>query len=335
MKTYLTALLSFLIAPVLAFGALDVSMGGSSVITVGGINLTVSDTATLDYITVNSDSFDVRLSPGSTITVSSADRKALAVTPTSGYTTANTCTSGASSITLDMPATHPGPYIVLTVTPSSSACDASSGGGSPGATSGGGGGGGGSVPTPVYTVIPGTTSSAASVASSASSASPGATVTQATTGQTITKTISTPSGIIITITKTLKVGSQNSEVRSLQQALAQDKTIYPEGKVTGYFGALTKKAVQNFQKKSGIEPVGYVGPQTRKKLNEVYGKTAASSSTQASSAASATSSAAPATGSTGVTTSATAKAQQIQQIQALINQLLEQVKALQAKKATQ
>ena len=67
MKTYLTALLSFLIAliaPALAFAALDVSMGGSSVITVGGINLTVSDTATLDYIAVGSDSFDVRLSPG-------------------------------------------------------------------------------------------------------------------------------------------------------------------------------------------------------------------------------------------------------------------------------
>jgi len=341
MKTYLTALISFLIAPVLAFGALDVSMGGSSVITVGGINLTVSDTATLDYITVNSDSFDVRLSPGSTITVSSSDRKALAVTPTSGYTTANTCSSGSSSITLDMPSTHPGPYIVLTVTPSSSACDASSGGGSPGATSGGGGGGGGgSVPTPVYTVIPGTTSSAAAVASSASSASPGATVTQATTGQTITKTISTPSGIIITITKTLKVGSQNSEVRSLQQALAQDKTIYPEGKVTGYFGALTKKAVQNFQKKYGIASsgnenttgYGLVGPKTLAKIKEVFGTAAASSSAQASSAAS---SAAPTTGSTGVTTSAMAKAQQIQNIQTLINQLLEQVKALQAKKTTQ
>src|SRR3989338_5959238 len=332
MKTYLTALLSFLIAPVLAFGALDVSMGGSSVITVGGINLTVSDTATLDYITVNSDSFDVRLSPGSTITVSSADRKALAVTPTSGYTTANTCTSGASSITLDMPATHPGPYIVLTVTPSSSACDASSGGGSPGATSGGGGGGGGSVPTPVYTVIPGTTSSAASVASSASSASPGATVTQTTTGQTTTKTISTPSGITITITKSLKVGSQNSEVRSLQQALAQDKTIYPEGLATGYYGPATRNAIIRFQKKYGIEPVGYVGPQTKKKLNEIYGQTtAASSSPQASSAASSVASA----GTAVTTTPSTPKAQQIQQIQTLINQLLEQIKALQAKKTTQ
>ena len=329
MKTYLTALLSFLIAPVLAFGALDVTLGGSSVITVGGINLTISDTATLDYITIDSNSFDVRLSPGSTITVSSSDRKALTVTPTSGYTTANICASDSSSITLNMPATHPGPYIVLTVTPSSSACDAGSGGGSPGATSGGGGGGG--APTPVYTVIPGTSSSVAS--SGTPTGSVGAVTTPSTT-----KTISTPSGVTITITKSLKVGSQNSEVKALQQALAQDKTIYPEGLATGYYGPATRNAIIRFQKKYGIEPVGYVGPLTRKKLNEIYGTAAASSSAQASSAASSAASAGTAvttTPSASLPTGQAGKAQQIQQIQTLINQLLEQVKALQAKKATQ
>ena len=171
--------------------------------------------------------------------------------------------------------------------------------------------GGGSVPTPVYTVIPGTSSS---VASTASSASQGTTVAQTTT-----KTISTPSGITITITKTLKLGSENSEVKALQQALAQDKDIYPEGKVTGYYGALTRNAIKRFQKKYGIEPVGYVGPQTRKKLNEIYGQTQTSS---ASSAAT----------SSVSSTSGTTKAQQVQAIQTLINQLLEQVKAMQAKK---
>lgn len=304
MKTYLTALLSFLIAPVLAFAALDVSMSGSSIITVGGINLTVSDTATLDYITVGSSSFDVRLSPGATITVSSADRKALTVTPTSGYTTANTCTSGSSSITLDMPSTHPGPYIVLTVTPSSSACDAGSGGGSPNATSGGGGGGGGGggIPTPVYTVIPGT-------ASSASSANQGSTVVQTTTFPPIVQT-----GAIITITKTLKMGMENSEVRQLQTLLAQDPEIYPEAKITGYYGQLTRKAVQKFQAKYGIvssgneSTTGYglVGPKTLAKIKEVFGA--------------------------GVITT---REQKIQQIQALIQQLLEQIKVLQAQQAAQ
>ena len=110
----------------------------------------------------------------------------------------------------------------------------------------------------------------------------------------------------------------------MQQALAQDKDIYPEGKVTGYYGALTRNAIKRFQKKYGIEPVGYVGPQTRKKLNEIYGQTAAPASTQASSAVS--------SGTPTSSVGSTSKAQQIQAIQTLINQLLEQVKALQAKK---
>ena len=153
------------------------------------------------------------------------------------------------------------------------------------------------APTPGYTVISGTVSSASSQASSISQ---GAIVTQTTTGQTTTKTVATPSGIVITITKTLKLGSENSEVKALQQALAQDKTIYPEGKTTGYYGPATRNAVIRFQKKYDLEPVGFVGPLTRKKLNEIYGSAS--------------------------------KAQQIQQIQTLIQQLLEQIKVLQAKK---
>ena len=55
---------------------------------------------------------------------------------------------------------------------------------------GGGGGGGGSVPTPVYTVIPGTSSSAASSAAGTPITGIGATTPTASSGQ--AKTISTP-----------------------------------------------------------------------------------------------------------------------------------------------
>ena len=183
-----------------------------------------------------------------------------------------------------------------------------------------GGGGGGSAPTPVYTVIPGTSSSAASTASS-QGATQGATIAQTTTGQTTTKTISTPSGITVTITKTLKMGMENKEVKQLQEMLAKDSEIYPEGKNTGYFGSLTRKAVQRFQKKYGIvssgneNTTGYglVGPKTLAKIKEVFGASAGTSQ------------------AVSIDTSAS-KAQQIQAIQTLINQLLEQVKALQAKK---
>ena len=98
-----------------------------------------------------------------------------------------------------------------------------------------------------------------------------------------TPTVTTPSGVTITITKSLKLGSQDNEVKALQQALAQDKTIYPEGLATGYYGPATQRAIIRFQKKYGIDPVGFVGPATRKKINEVYGQTPAPSSAQSSS----------------------------------------------------
>src|SRR4051794_22070555 len=48
---------------------------------------------------------------------------------------------------------------------------------------------------------------------------------------------------------TLQQGDQGENVKMLQQLLSQDSTIYPEGKVTGFFGPLTAKAIKRFQKK--------------------------------------------------------------------------------------
>ncbi|MEK7085048.1 MAG: peptidoglycan-binding domain-containing protein, partial [Patescibacteria group bacterium] len=79
-------------------------------------------------------------------------------------------------------------------------------------------------------------------------------------------------------TKDLAMGDRGEEVTRLQEFLAKDPDVYPQGQVTGYFGALTKQAVKNFQKKYGIAPVGRVGPQTRAKLNELLGASPASSS---------------------------------------------------------
>ncbi len=61
------------------------------------------------------------------------------------------------------------------------------------------------------------------------------------------------------------------EVTAIQQFLAQDSRLYPEGDVTGYFGPATERAIQRFQERHGIvsagdyQSTGYgrVGPQTR------------------------------------------------------------------------
>ncbi len=71
----------------------------------------------------------------------------------------------------------------------------------------------------------------------------------------------------------------SSQVTCLQQFLKNQGTnIYPEGLVTGYFGNLTKSAVIKFQEKYASEiltPIGlsqgtgYVGAQTRAKINQI------------------------------------------------------------------
>ena len=71
------------------------------------------------------------------------------------------------------------------------------------------------------------------------------------------------------ITRTLIVGVRGDDVKLLQEYLAQDKAIYPEGLITGYFGKLTEAAVKRFQTKYNIESVGIVGPKTRAKLKEL------------------------------------------------------------------
>ncbi len=63
----------------------------------------------------------------------------------------------------------------------------------------------------------------------------------------------------------LNIGSQDAQVTALQQRLTADG--FYSGPITGYFGALTKIAVQKFQSAHGITAKGYVGPSTRAALN--------------------------------------------------------------------
>ena len=83
-------------------------------------------------------------------------------------------------------------------------------------------------------------------------------------------------------TATLKYGDTNNEVKCLQLFLkSQGASIYPEGKVTGYFGSLTKNAVMRFQEKYAQEiltpagftkPTGIVGKYTNAKIRQILGK---------------------------------------------------------------
>ncbi|HFC10791.1 MAG TPA: peptidoglycan-binding protein, partial [Candidatus Kaiserbacteria bacterium] len=71
----------------------------------------------------------------------------------------------------------------------------------------------------------------------------------------------------------------NSEIKLLQEMLAKNKTIYPEGIVSGYYGKMTVRAVQRFQCAYNIvcggspRATGYgvFGPKTRKVFDSIYG----------------------------------------------------------------
>ena len=92
-------------------------------------------------------------------------------------------------------------------------------------------------------------------------------------------TTSQPSTSGYSFTSNLYYGLENEQVKKLQETLAQDPSLYPEGLTSGYYGSLTTKAIQRFQCKHNIvcsgsaggTGYGVFGPKTRKVFGEVYG----------------------------------------------------------------
>ncbi len=258
MKAYIIIFVLAMSFPVFAFAAsTDVNLRSSTIITVGGYNLVVSGTANFDSITVSSDSFTIDLSSGSTIAVTSADRRSFTVSPT----TFKSFTCGSSESTLTLTNNNESKTTV-TVTPSASACSVEGGGGA----GGGGGGGGYSAP-----VIPVQTAAIASIV----------------TAPVVPATFSTIAVSVSPVfTKALSVGTTNSDVKRLQQLLNSnlDTQISSSGagspgNETTYFGPATKAALQKFQKKynlakEGESGYGNFGPKTKAKLQEVFKQTA-------------------------------------------------------------
>jgi peptidoglycan hydrolase-like protein with peptidoglycan-binding domain len=85
------------------------------------------------------------------------------------------------------------------------------------------------------------------------------------------------------IDKNLSFGlTDDAQVKCLQEFLkSQGTEIYPEGLVTGNFLTLTRQAVERFQQRYADEilaplgmnsPTGIVGPNTRRKINEILAR---------------------------------------------------------------
>jgi N-acetylmuramoyl-L-alanine amidase len=129
------------------------------------------------------------------------------------------------------------------------------------------------VPPPVITPVAITTPPIIPVATTTL---PLATTSPVTPATPTVPTSPSPSSACAPFTQTILPAKSATDidttgvVKRLQTILAKDKTLYPEGLVTGYFGPATLKAVQALQKKNSIvtsgtpETTGYgaVGPKT-------------------------------------------------------------------------
>ena len=266
MKKVLTTLAISLTLPLVALAAFDsvqIPSGTTLVFSVGGsdLNFTVTD-GNVENVEAAAASVTFTMAPGSAISINSSDRKNF------GYSVNRTiaslqCTSSASIINLSLAGSE-GSNEVVTVTPNSTTCTVPSGG-----AGGGGGGGGGSpapapapAPTPTPTPAPTPTPPVAAVVTTV----PAATVAQPSPVAQLVSPV---------FNKDLTAGSRGDDIKRLQELLAQDKDIYPEGLTTGYYGNATLRAVKKFQTKYGLPSVGRVGPATRAKLQEVFGGSAA------------------------------------------------------------
>ncbi len=138
----------------------------------------------------------------------------------------------------------------------------------------------------VQAALQGTTPSAAPASAVTGSTSSGNTAISAS-----------GSNCAVNLSGDLKVGSTGTEVEQLQAFLAKDKTIYPSGSVTGYFGPMTEEAVQRWQESHQIvssgtpNTTGYgmVGPRTRSELGTEMEKECGDANSSDSSIASSTS----------------------------------------------
>ncbi len=90
---------------------------------------------------------------------------------------------------------------------------------------------------------------------------------------TATSTIPSKHGVCFDITRDLKRGDEGEDVKTLQQSLAQNPIIFPEGLVTGHFGPATEKAVMKFQAMFGAgTTTGFFGIKSRGLFRQFCGE---------------------------------------------------------------
>jgi hypothetical protein len=270
MKQILITLLVSLVVPLTALAAFNdvqIPSGTTLQVTVSGtvLDLTVSS-GEVEALTVESDRLLVTVAAGSYIAITSADRKVLNYS-SGGANVSFSCGSSSSVLTISLP--NGGP-ITASVTPTNDTCTQPSQAAY--------------VNTPIQPVVqPEPASEPKPAPAPAPEPAPAPTPLLASVVAVVPATeVAKPAPVAQLVSpvfnRNLQLGARGDEVRRLQELLAQDKELYPEGLITGYYGGLTREAVRRFQLKHGVisspteQGNGRLGPKTRAKLKEVYGE---------------------------------------------------------------
>jgi peptidoglycan hydrolase-like protein with peptidoglycan-binding domain len=162
------------------------------------------------------------------------------------------------------------PYTVVSLPYAGSVSSGQSGGGG---NSGGGAGGGSTAPSPVIGNGP--------IVPQASVSMVAPVIAQVLAAPVVTNLpvpVYTPPVVpekLFQPLRTLVLNAKGNDVLLLQELLRKRPDIYPEGLVTGYYGPLTKRAVQKFQDiykitRPTIYGYGFVGPLTTNRINTVF-----------------------------------------------------------------
>lgn len=106
------------------------------------------------------------------------------------------------------------------------------------------------------------------VAIARSLATPDPVVKTNTTNTSINSSAGKISGSCVKLSTDIVMGMSGSAVTALQNFLRDQKYLNIET-ATGYFGEMTKQAVEKFQTEKGIEAIGRVGPTTRKTIEQM------------------------------------------------------------------
>ena len=271
------SLLAFVLAAVLPASALaaTVTMPQNStlVLPTDSSTYTLASGSSFDSLTVNSTSFAFTMSAGETVSLTAVSTQGFGVSG-SGISISTNCGPGRTTVSLPAGASTQ----VVTVTPAASCTPQFVNPAAASSAGGGGGGGGGpglASLVPVYrTTVNGVLVSTSTAGVAAPAAGP---IASSGTGSAASSSISALAAPKFSaVMKDLALGVSGADVTRLQILLALDSSVYPSGKITGYFGPATLKAVRLFQAKHGVSKAGKggygrVGPATRAMLNGLYG----------------------------------------------------------------